>query len=279
MLMVDCDGVDLPPVAAKIPVTATRLRDRMIETGTTQDFLADAVGATQGAISQILTGMTRRSRFLPEIATVLAVNLDWLVGTSDQMIDMYDADGNNITEDDLALIRVGKSEKRLKNPQQLLGDATGSKDKRLTFGAFPKSEAESDTVELPELDVAYGMGSTYIHDAPVKFQMRTFSRAWVRQFTGSPFDRLYWATGNGTSMMPAILDNDILLIDKAQQTPRMWDQFWAVEMHGLGMVKALRPGREGAMRLISINPDWPEELAYDGEMTVIGRVVAIVRKV
>jgi phage repressor protein C with HTH and peptisase S24 domain len=80
-------------------------------------------------------------------------------------------------------------------------------------------------------------------------------------------------------MMPAILDSDILLIDTTQQSPRMWDQFWAIEMHGLGMIKSLRPAKDGGMRLVSVNPDFRDELAYDGEMNVIGRVVAIVRKV
>jgi hypothetical protein len=75
------------------------------------------------------------------------------------------------------------------------------------------------------------------------------------------------------------LDSDILLIDTTQQSPRMWDQFWAIEMHGLGMIKSLRPAKDGGMRLVSVNPDFRDELAYDGEMNVIGRVVAIVRKV
>jgi phage repressor protein C with HTH and peptisase S24 domain len=100
--------------------------------------------------------------------------------------------------------------------------------------------------------------------------------AAVHQF---PFDKLFWATSSGTSMMPAILDSDILLIDTLQQVPRMWDRFWAIDMNGMGMVKSLRPGKDGAMRIISLNPDFPEEVAYDGEMNVIGRVVAIVRKV
>lgn len=80
-------------------------------------------------------------------------------------------------------------------------------------------------------------------------------------------------------MSPQIQDSDVVLIDTAQRTPRMADQFWAIEMGGLGMIKALRPGREGAIRIISINPDWPDEEAFDNEMNVIGRVVAIVRKV
>jgi phage repressor protein C with HTH and peptisase S24 domain len=136
-----------------------------------------------------------------------------------------------------------------------------------------------DTVEIAEFNVAYGLGGAFIHDSLARQTMRTFSRAWVRQFTQSPMDKLFWATSSGTSMMPAILDSDLLLIDTMQQTPRMWDQLWAIEMHGLGMIKSLRPGKEGAMRILSLNPDYPEELAYDGEMNVIGRVVAIVRKV
>lgn len=33
------------------------------------------------------------------------------------------------------------------------------------------------------------------------------------------------------------------------------------------------------MRMLSSALDVPEEVAYDGEMTIIGRIVAIVRKV
>jgi len=136
-----------------------------------------------------------------------------------------------------------------------------------------------DTVEIAEFNVAYGLGGAFIHDEPARQTMRTFSLAWVRQFTAAPIDKLFWATSSGTSMMPAILDSDILLIDTTQQSPRMWDQFWAIEMHGLGMIKSLRPAKDGGMRLVSVNPDFRDELAYDGEMNVIGRVVAIVRKV
>jgi phage repressor protein C with HTH and peptisase S24 domain len=45
------------------------------------------------------------------------------------------------------------------------------------------------------------------------------------------------------------------------------------------MIKSLRPSKDGGMRLVSVNPDFRDEIAYDGEMNVIGRVVAIVRKV
>lgn len=164
-------------------------------------------------------------------------------------------------------------------PEYLVGETDDPRPGGAAAAVSNKGSPDPDVVELAEFNVSYGLGGAYIHDLPAKAKMRTFSRNWVRQFTDSPFDKLFWATGNGTSMMPAILENDILLVDTEQRTPRMWDQFWAIDMHGMGMIKALRPGKEGAMRILSINPDWPEETVFDGEMNIVGRVVAIVRKV
>lgn len=221
---------------------ADNLRARLAEVGMSQAELARQIGIAQPTIADLLSGKSQGSKHLHRIAKALGTTPEWLLGETD-------------------------------NPSP---DAVHAP--RLAWRG-PEPEARSDVVELAEFDVSYGLGGAYIHDSPARQRLRTFSREWVRQFTDSPFDPLFWATGSGPSMMPAILDSDILLIDTAQQTPRMWDQFWAIDMHGMGMIKALRPGRDGSMRILSINPDFPEEVAYDGEMNVVGRVVAIVRKV
>ena len=62
---------------------AARLREAMAAKNVDQTQLAEAAGCTQGAISQILLGNTRRSRFLPDIARALGVSLDWLRGAAD----------------------------------------------------------------------------------------------------------------------------------------------------------------------------------------------------
>jgi transcriptional regulator with XRE-family HTH domain len=49
-----------------------------------QSELARQIGCTPGAISQILSGQTRRSKFLPEIAIVLGVSINWLLGEADE---------------------------------------------------------------------------------------------------------------------------------------------------------------------------------------------------
>jgi phage repressor protein C with HTH and peptisase S24 domain len=231
-------------------VVGSRLEWLIQDRRTSQSALARELGVSQPTIGRLISGDTRETGKIIELARALGTTPEYLIGE---------------TDDDGPSARVV---------------IAATADQRMGFNAQPASETvKSDTVELAEFNVAYGLGGSYIHDIGVKSRLRTFSREWIRQFSDSPFDNLFWATGNGISMMPAILEHDILLIDTMQNTPRMWDQFWAIDMHGMGMIKALRPTKDGGMRILSINPDWPEEVAYDGEMNIVGRVVAIVRKV
>lgn len=59
-----------------------RLKRAMDDAGVDQPELARRVNCTQGAISQILLGNTLRSKFLPDIADALGVDLKWLRGVS-----------------------------------------------------------------------------------------------------------------------------------------------------------------------------------------------------
>lgn len=223
-------------------IVPDRLQAALQRRGISGAELARRAGISSSMVGKLTRGEARGSVHIYEIARELGTTPAYLSGDSD-------------------------------DPE----DAGGMAEHRLAYRGPPVERA--DTVDLAEFNVAYGLGGSYIHDLPVEARQRTFSRSWIRQFTEADFADLFWATGNGTSMMPAILDSDLLLIDTSQRTPRMWDQYWAIDMHGMGMIKALRPGKDAAMRIMSINPDWPEELAYDGEMNVVGRVVAIVRKV
>ena len=60
-----------------------RLIEAMEDAQIDQAALATKAGCTQGAISQILLGVTKRSRFLPDIASALGVSVQWLRGDSE----------------------------------------------------------------------------------------------------------------------------------------------------------------------------------------------------
>lgn len=113
------------------------------------------------------------------------------------------------------------------------------------------------------------------HADPV---MRAFPRDWLRMITTSPPSQLYWAVGQGNSMEPAIGDGDIILIDRSQDTVRFADLCWAISYGQIGMIKRLRPMPDGGVKIMSDNPSVPPEIAYDGELSVYGRVIAVVRR-
>ena len=152
-----------------------------------------------------------------------------------------------------------------------------------TAGALPRPTPELiaeqlDLVQIPILDLRFGMGGGGFADNAGPLRTMPLAREFIRMFTSSPFDKLKLAMGVGDSMYPTIHDQDGLLIDTSQREPRMVDQVWAMYHYGMGMIKRLRPTAEG-MRIISDNPNVPDETAAEGALHIEGRVVAVVRRI
>lgn len=137
---------------------------------------------------------------------------------------------------------------------------------------------DPDLVAISEIDLRYGLGATYV-DRPVEAQKRVFSRSWLLHFTRSSPDHLFWTAGDGDSMEPTIRSGEILLIDTAQKIVRMSGGIWAVTMGEMGMIKRLHvPGRN-QLQLLSDNGREPPIIPIeDDELQIIGRVVAVVRR-
>lgn len=134
-----------------------------------------------------------------------------------------------------------------------------------------------DTVELDEIDLRYGLGGTFI-SGHISSEKRLFSRAWLRSVTSTAPEHLFWAVGDGDSMEPTIRTGEIILIDRSQITPHSGDGIWAIAFGEIGMVKRLRPMPDGSIDILSDNQVVPAVKAVDGEVHVIGRVIAVVRR-
>ena len=136
-----------------------------------------------------------------------------------------------------------------------------------------------DAVMVPEVQVGLSMGGgSVIEDWPV-VQMVPMSRSWLRGLTTSAPDQLMVARGDGDSMMPTILDQDLVIIDRAQNTPRQQDRIWALTYGGWGMIKRLRALPDGSLQINSDNTAVSPIVAFDGEAVIIGRVVGVVRRI
>ncbi|RIA37503.1 phage repressor protein C with HTH and peptisase S24 domain [Hephaestia caeni] len=146
--------------------------------------------------------------------------------------------------------------------------------------AAPEDLADRlDAVLLPEIEVGYSMGGgADISDYPVT-QMVPFSRAWLSNLTHSPASMLFVARGDGDSMMPTLLDQDIVIIDRSQQVMKQQDRIWAVSYAGFGMIKRLRQLPDGTLQINSDNPAVSPIIASDGEAFLIGRVVGVIRRI
>lgn len=137
--------------------------------------------------------------------------------------------------------------------------------------------AEMGLVPVRELDLTLGMGATFL-DVPVKETVRHFPIEFLRAYTRASPDQLFFAQGAGDSMEPTLRDSDLLLIDCSQTTLNIADKIWALSYAGLGAIKRLRSLPSGGVEMLSDNPHVPNATAYDDEMHIIGRVVAVVRK-
>ncbi|MCH2486136.1 MAG: helix-turn-helix domain-containing protein [Erythrobacter sp.] len=140
-------------------------------------------------------------------------------------------------------------------------------------------KAPEGTVEIAEIDLAFGMGGTFLDDTAVNERLQPFPRDWLELYTDTNPENLFFARGRGDSMMPTIADGDIVLIDRSQRQIMMRDEMWAATIGGVGMIKRLRNQSDGSVTILSDNPMVPEDRAVDDELFLIGRVVAIVRKV
>lgn len=222
-----------------------RIKARLADKGWSQAELARRIGVQSTSIWKLAEGQSQNSRYLHLIARELGTTVEYLIGDTD----------------DIA-------------PAALT-------DRRLGYGAPPAdrsvSDQRGDIVEVAEIDLRYGLGATYLADT-VDAQPRQFSRAWLRHFTDSPPEELFWALGQGNSMEGTIHDSDIVLIDRRQDSPRMADLIWAFAFGEIGMIKRLRPMPDGSVKILSDNPAVPAETAHDGELNIIGRVVAVVKR-
>lgn len=135
-----------------------------------------------------------------------------------------------------------------------------------------------DLVTIDEIDLAFGLGETYTDHVPVETTRRRFPRAWLSTLTDAAPSHLVFARGRGDSMMPTLLDGDIVLIDKTQSTFREQDVLWAVLMGDAAMIKRLRMRPSGRIALLSDNPMIPPDEVAPNEIRIVGRVVFIGRR-
>jgi len=220
-------------------IDGERLKECIERARTTQSALAKAIGVSPQAISKMVVGGTAETPKIYKIARVLGTTPEYLTRESDEH-------GQN----------------RLADRQ--LGYRAKEPDRR------------NDIVEIDEINVTFGMGGAF-HDDALEVEKLPISRRLLARYTKSAPEKIFSAIGIGDSMYPTIHDRDLVFVDRSQNTIRMKDQIWALAQGEVGMIKRVRPMPDGSLKLLSDNPNVPDDDAFDGEVHVIGRVVAVLK--
>ncbi|MEJ6008656.1 XRE family transcriptional regulator [Novosphingobium aquae] len=219
-----------------------RLEALLLLRGISQSELARRVGISQASIWKLTKEPAQGSKHIHKIARELGTSPEYLMGESD------------------------------------IEDGPTPGESRLAFrGAEPEPPPNPDLVEIDEIDLRFGMGGTYL-DEHVNAEPRQFSRAWLKNFTKAAPEHLVWTIGDGDSMEPTIRSGEVILIDKSQTKPLMGDGIWAAAFGEIGIVKRLLPMPDGTVQIHSDNPLVRPQVATDGELHIIGRVIAVVRR-
>lgn len=216
-----------------------RIAERLEALGISQSELARRVKVSQPTINSLIRGGNTGSKHLHRIAAELETSPAWLAGETDDISPVAP--------------RISTVEKLAE---------------------------ELDLAILPQLDIGFSMGGG--RDLTDQFEQTgvvPFSRAWLRAMMGGAVSDLFVARGEGDSMEPTMKDGDIILIDTSQKMIRAQDRIWAVSYGGLGMVKRVRRVPSGAHLLLSDNSAVSPIECHDEEMSIIGRVIWIGRKI
>jgi len=232
----------LPKAAYVAAMTlGKRIEEQLDAHDLSQAELARRIGVSQQTIWKLVSGNAQTTKYLREIARHLNTSEEFLLGETD---DPYAA-------------------------------------ARKSGEYAPSPPSEDRIIEVPVIDLAYGMGGTFLDDTAALENVRSepFPLSFIRRYTKARAGDLVIADGVGDSMAPTIGSNDQLLIDRGIDTMKLADQIWVFSFGGVGMVKRLRPRPDGSVAILSDNPSVPEDRAVDDELFLIGRVVAIVRKV
>lgn len=220
----------------------------MLAVGLNQSQLARMVELKQPSIGRLITGQTRESGKLLELARALQTTPEYLTGETD--------------DPDAPVGAVLSQKRSFKGPEPVANDML----------------AGHGLVPVKEVDLSLGAGGTYLDDTAVMETVRWFPRDWLREFTDAPAEMLVFVRVRGDSMKPTLLDGAIGIIDLRRKRINEQDEVWAIAVADIGMVKRIWANPDGSYKIKSDNPNVTPESAHDDEMFVIGRLVASIGK-
>ena len=221
-----------------------RLAELLKAQGVSQSQLARGVGVSQATIWKLLKESSQGSKHTHRIARELGTSPEYLMGETNDPAPTAElsivAPVNEPTDTELAE-RMGM---------------------RL----------------IPEIGLHFALGGGAYVDGHVETAMVPFRKDWLDRLTRYGPSDVFLTRGDGDSMMPTILDEDDVLVNRADNLITRQDRIWALAYGDLATIKRVRRTAQGSFLLMSDNTAVSPIEATEGEIHVVGRVIWIGRK-
>jgi phage repressor protein C with HTH and peptisase S24 domain len=151
-------------------------------------------------------------------------------------------------------------------------------------GSLVPFQASSTSVEqfgmrmIPEINLDFALGGGAFIDGPIETTMVPFRKDWLDRISRYGPADVFLTRGDGDSMMPTILDEDDILVNRADRVITRQDRIWAIAYGDLATIKRVRRTATGSFLLMSDNTAVSPIEAAEDEIHVVGRVIWIGRK-
>jgi phage repressor protein C with HTH and peptisase S24 domain len=165
-------------------------------------------------------------------------------------------------------------------PFQIIASAPGEGPASQASASIDDFAAELGLVLVDEIDLAFGMGATFLDGGePEVMGIVPFRENWLHGLYSGDVKHLKVVRGRGDSMEPTIRDGDTVLVDTSQRRIDDQDRIWAISYGDLGMIRRIRVTPRGSLMLMPDNQVVRPDEVGDGETAVIGRVIWIGRRI
>lgn len=188
------------------------------------------------------------------------------------------ADQMNVSRSYLASVETGRQEPSFSLILSLI--TTFSVEPNWLFGvggATPETaNSASDFIPIPKYTVSVSAGNGSFVADPVEVSYYALSLQWIKRRQLDP-KMLHIVQVRGDSMEPSLRNNDLILVDRAQDVPND-GKTYVVRIGDELVVKHIQRLGRDAISLVSGNSVYPpREVTLPGnpdEFEIIGRVVA-----
>jgi phage repressor protein C with HTH and peptisase S24 domain len=165
-------------------------------------------------------------------------------------------------------------------PYQIIAAAPGEHPASGNGATLDDLAAEHGLVFVDEIDLAFGMGATFLDDGePEVMGVVPFRENWIHGLYSGDVKHLKVVRGRGDSMEPTIRDGDTVLVDTSLRRIDDQDRIWAISYGDLGMIRRIRVTPRGSWMLMPDNSVVRPDEVGDGETFIIGRVIWIGRRI